>query len=976
MVFAPFLPAQGLTDIRLNRNTLGVPHGWFYLHLLVSLSSQQGKELLNNFPTHFEPTQIVEEDWYRTHLTESEFQQLSSETSIEMFKIPKHFDKQTLATEKPGMYLVEAYKGWTPKYKTGKKTHIGYGFFVVEGAKKSDLQNDEDIISVEPYKYNTVDNRYTAGFLQNGRDELVSENSHYWTSRSLAEKGISGEGQIITVCDSGLDTNHSFFYDKDHPVPYNKTDYSHRKIVHYAIIVDHNDVEEGHGTHVSGTLAGNSWDNMSEASLYNGVAPNAKIYFFDLGNSTNPTVVHPYNIEDAIAQSENDGSGIMSNSFGSTSFTSETYTYDLTCWKHKNYLIAKSAGNRKGRGTVGSFADAVNVFTVGNTFPTSVQQIETLSESNYSISQSTDHNNQLNLNFVSNASTNIFLDENNHLRDMMNLTISNVPNKDSIYLLQKLETSQEFETAMTNAKNNNVLFVIYDENQIVASGYQYPVPCFSATTEIMQILQSYSTVSFFVYPKQYREMRMHQSSSEGPGYSGILKPDISGPGTYITSAKSVGPKSTVTNDTSRNTLMTKSGTSMSTPAIAGAASLLREYFMKGYYPSGQANDADSIKTPTAALLKAALINVANPLSQSIVRNNSWGYGIPNLEQAMGFDGSGVIYLDNVTISPNESHQYTIDVPEDGSLFVSMAYTDIPNHYTDKRPLTTYINLNVEDPDHKVTPGNHNQDNFDEIYSTMSKVRLVQAKKGKYTIFITASDYNSQSYNIEYSLAIRGTTIKTQKIQRNTDLTCPGNCSGVGKCVNGKCVCPILKAGTYCQTPVYAGAMNKTVQLNILINEGPCWLAYPVSKGKRYNFTIDSDPNNIGLRYCITDEKGPVGNKNMKCYQSGLDPVRVTNISSSKNVLYIIAFRGYNYGESSASIYEYTPQETTGGGESGGESGNTGDHPKTPAFSKQSIIVIAVMAVIIVALLVAVIIISIKKRNSTEQTDASLANPLV
>lgn len=33
-------------------------------------------------------------------------------------------------------------------------------------------------------------------------------------------------------------------------------------------------------------------------------------------------------------------------------------------------------------------------------------------------------------------------------------------------------------------------------------------------------------------------------------------------------------------------LITMEGTSMSTPLVAGAATLVREYFVNGYYPSG------------------------------------------------------------------------------------------------------------------------------------------------------------------------------------------------------------------------------------------------------------------------------------------------------------------------------------------------------------------------------------------------------
>jgi subtilisin family serine protease len=56
-----------------------------------------------------------------------------------------------------------------------------------------------------------------------------------------------------------------------------------------------------------------------------------------------------------------------------------------------------------------------------------------------------------------------------------------------------------------------------------------------------------------------------------------------------------------------------SGTSMATPLAAGAVALLRQYFVDGYYPSGVRNAADAVSEPSAALLKAVLINGASPM---------------------------------------------------------------------------------------------------------------------------------------------------------------------------------------------------------------------------------------------------------------------------------------------------------------------------------------------------------------------------
>lgn len=71
----------------------------------------------------------------------------------------------------------------------------------------------------------------------------------------LREANLTGEGQIIGIADSGLDTFSCFFYDADVPTPYNAVDYTHRKVIYYHVHADATD-SDGHGTLVSGTAAG------------------------------------------------------------------------------------------------------------------------------------------------------------------------------------------------------------------------------------------------------------------------------------------------------------------------------------------------------------------------------------------------------------------------------------------------------------------------------------------------------------------------------------------------------------------------------------------------------------------------------------------------------------------------------------------------------------------------------------------------
>jgi subtilisin family serine protease len=102
-------------------------------------------------------------------------------------------------------------------------------------------------------------------------------------------------------------------------------------------------------------------------------------------------------------------------------------------------------------------------------------------------------------------------------------------------------------------------------------------------------------------------------SSRGPTSDGRLKPDVVGPGDAITSAAASGAPGLATCAT---TVM--SGTSMATPAVAGAAALVRQFLVEGqhqvYSRAGHAASSYSEASPSAALLKALLISSTAPLT--------------------------------------------------------------------------------------------------------------------------------------------------------------------------------------------------------------------------------------------------------------------------------------------------------------------------------------------------------------------------
>lgn len=153
---------------------------------------------------------------------------------------------------------------------------------------------------------------------------------------------------------------------------------------------------------------------------------------------------------------------------------------------------------------------------------------------------------------------------------------------------------------------------------------------------------TYATIGF-QYPPVIGDRTIDRGRSSIAAFSsrgdirdhGRIKPDVVAPGTYILSASSrARTQSTAPFYQSGDNLWCyDSGTSMATPLVAGAAGVLREALI-----------ANGCRSPSAALVKALLINGAEPVSNPIPSIHS-GFGLVNLERSIMIacrkDGTGI-----------------------------------------------------------------------------------------------------------------------------------------------------------------------------------------------------------------------------------------------------------------------------------------------------------------------------------------------
>lgn len=270
-------------------------------------------------------------------------------------------------------------------------------------------------------------------------------------------------------------------------------------------------------------------------------------------------------------------------------------------------------------------------------------------------------------------------------------------------------------------------------------------------------------------------------SSQGPTVDLRIKPDIVAPGEGIISAASHHTENrpqvcgTVSDGDFKKHLRSSSGTSMATPLVAGAASLVRQFFREGHWSKG-AKDISAGFSPSSALLKAMIINSGQQLIGNLGDRKVQEYPNPRI-----LEGFGRVQLDSVLVfdekmdhnlivsrrSPQEfqhdpsladgsHHDYCIEVIRGGSEFkATLVWTDPPITPAANKLLVNNLDLAIVDADDNVWRGNMAWKNSkDRDYlNNVEQIRILEAKTGNYVVHVEA--YEVPEGPQEYALVVTG-----------------------------------------------------------------------------------------------------------------------------------------------------------------------------------------------------------------------------
>ena len=676
--------------------------------------------------------------------------QLESKAAVESTSKASGTNKAVSSIEKATDSVIESQSSIKKKVEkiTGNKVKKSFGYLVNGFSIDVKLTDISEITAIKGVKSVTPANVYSPTEDDGSNVEMFKNSS---AGIKVSESGSNGEGIVVAIVDSGIDsthkdlrlsqsTNEKLTQSNATAVVKNlgygkwftrKVPYGHNYADNNDNIVDQNPGTSMHGMHVAGIVGANGEGEPQSVGEYVvGVAPEAQLLAMKVfPNNDKMATALDDDIISAIEDSVKLGADVINMSLGSVSGTVDSNDPSQVAIKKAadaGVLTVISAGNSGVSTSAGTSTDPQNLFDTKDTSTVGAPGVakEALTVASYESDEviadalspilvdgagneepvKLANGTESGVAFYANTVTGVGLEVFSAPSELVSVPLgekgigdyTDLDVKGKIVLIQRgLATFSDKQAAAKeqgakaaivydNAPGTSLISMALDDNNFLA------IFVSQQDGELLIKLAEENKdkkIKFAQTKGSYHNSesgQMSKFSSWGPTPDLELKPEIAGPGGQIYSTAN------------NNNYQTMSGTSMSSPYVAGTAALLYQSIKtKGLSLSG----ADLIN-----FAKVSLMTTSQPMTDvtngNIISPRRQGAGSVDINQAIAnstslvdaADGDATIALKNI----GQSSSFGVILTNNGKEKVTYSLNDYNGPYTETTDSSSFISsVNID-----------------------------------------------------------------------------------------------------------------------------------------------------------------------------------------------------------------------------------------------------------------------------------------